>query len=226
MTESIASLAKAYVAAQKEIENIRKNKNNPFFKSKYADLAAVLGGCREVLANHGLAVIQTTRVTEEGTNILVTTLVHESGESIEGEMIIRPMKADPQAMGSAMTYARRYAYSAMVGVAETDDDGHKGSETTPPDPDQGDFNGDPTAIPAAPETIRPSNAQLSRFFNLAKSNGWTDIALLDLLGNHFGSTETKSLTKATRGLTMLQYNEACLYVQENKPDDSDATVPF
>lgn len=120
-SESIAALAAALSKAQADITGALKDSSNPFFKSKYADLASCWDACRKQLAQNGLSVIQTTRVTEHGL-LLVTTLAHSSGEWIGGEMPVLTKDASPQAQGSGITYARRYALAAIVGVYQTDDD--------------------------------------------------------------------------------------------------------
>jgi len=126
-SESIAALAKALSAAQADYNALIKDSNNPFFKSKYADLAACLDSVKDALKAHGLAVIQTTDITEAGNVRLVTTLAHESGEWITGEYPVKPIKEDPQGYGAAMTYARRYCLQAILGLAAEDDDGEEAS---------------------------------------------------------------------------------------------------
>ena len=120
-------LFKALAAVQGEITGARKGSSNPFFKSQYADLASVWDACRESLSSHGLSVVQTTRYHPNGICV-VTTLGHESGEFLEGELVMVPTKNDPQGIGSCITYARRYALAAIVGVAQVDDDGNAASE--------------------------------------------------------------------------------------------------
>ena len=127
---SIAALATALSKAQGQFDHAKKDANNPFFKSKYADLAAVIDAAKPHLAANGLAVIQTTEINENGLR-LVTTLAHQSGEYISGDYPIKPTKDDPQGMGSAMTYARRYAFSAITGIASDDDDGNAASGKKP-----------------------------------------------------------------------------------------------
>ena len=126
MSPSIAALAGALSKAQGQFEHAKKDADNPFFKSKYADLASVIDAARPHLAANKLAVIQPTKRTSEGL-LLVTLLTHESGEYIGGEYPIKPTKDDPQGMGSALTYARRYAFSAITGIASEDDDGNAAS---------------------------------------------------------------------------------------------------
>lgn len=121
-SESIATLAGALSKAQSAITGALKDSANPFFKSKYADLAACWDACRQQLAANNLAVIQTTEVTEAGT-VLVTTLAHSSGEWMRGYLPVLTKDAGPQGQGSGLTYARRYALAAIVGLAQIDDDG-------------------------------------------------------------------------------------------------------
>jgi hypothetical protein len=121
-SESIAALAAALSKAQSAITGALKDNANSFFKSKYADLASCWDACRSQLAANNLAVIQTTEVTEAGT-VLVTTLAHSSGEWMRGYLPVLTKDAGPQGQGSGLTYARRYALAAMVGLAQIDDDG-------------------------------------------------------------------------------------------------------
>lgn len=120
-TTGPATIAEALAAAQAELTDPVKDSVNPHFKSRYADLASILKAVRPVLARHGIAVTQTTGITDSGAVILITALMWRN-ESIVGRYPVAPVKADPQGYGSAMTYARRYALQAIVGVAADDDD--------------------------------------------------------------------------------------------------------
>ena len=124
-------LAEALAKAQGEINNPKKGSQNPYFKSRYADLADGINAIRDALSKHGIAYIQTTRI-EGGILILTSTLIHAvSGESIEAEWPIGDFKSmTPQEMGSALTYARRYTLFPMVGIAGDDDDGNAASRRT------------------------------------------------------------------------------------------------
>lgn len=121
-SEQINELSKALCAAQSEIDGAIKDSTNPFFKSKYADLASVMEALKKPFQKNGLSFVQSSRVTETGNLVLVTMLLHSSGQWISGEYPVKGIKDDPQALGSATTYARRYALSAMCGVAQVDDD--------------------------------------------------------------------------------------------------------
>lgn len=126
-SEQINELALALAIAQGEMQNAKKDVSNPFYKSKYADLASVMDTARPVLSKNGLSVAQLTEVTDGGV-ILVTKLLHKSGQWLCSHYPVKPLKDDPQGMGSALTYARRYSYGAIVGIAtEEDDDGNAAS---------------------------------------------------------------------------------------------------
>lgn len=122
----IDKLAGALAKAQGKITGALKDSSNPFFKSKYADLAACWDACRAQLSDNGLSVIQLTDVDDTGV-LVVTTLAHESGQWIRGKLRMMPKDATPQGIGSAITYARRYALAAIVGLAQVDDDGNAAS---------------------------------------------------------------------------------------------------
>ena len=127
MSNSIAKLSEALSKAQGQFEHAKKGVENTFFKSKYADLASVIDAARDPLSKNGLAVIQLPKVLSDGKVLLVTMLTHSSGEWVRSEYPISPVKQDPQNMGSALTYARRYAFSAITGIASDDDDGNAAS---------------------------------------------------------------------------------------------------
>ena len=124
-SETIGKLAEALSKAQGMMKGAVKDSENPFFKSVYADLASVWDACREPLSKNGLSVTQTTRIADNGEPVIITTLLHSSGEWMSGELLVKPVKNDPQSVGSAITYGRRYALSAIVGIAPEDDDGEK-----------------------------------------------------------------------------------------------------
>ena len=105
---------------------------NPFFKSKYADLYALIEASFPVLSKYGLSVIQGTRWCNLTNGFYITTtLLHESGEWFKSELRM-PVggKKDAQAVGGAVTYGRRYGLAAMCGLAQHDDDGNIASGKT------------------------------------------------------------------------------------------------
>lgn len=125
-SEELKDLADALSKAQGKIANAARTNTNPFFKAKYADLADVREACQGPLAANGLSVVQTSELAE-GAVVVATTLLHSSGQWIRGRLRVVPAKNDPQGIGSALTYARRYSLAAMVGVATEDDDAQRAS---------------------------------------------------------------------------------------------------
>jgi hypothetical protein len=121
-SQSIGALAAALAKAQGSLKIAAKDANNPFFKSKYADLASVWEACRVALSTNGLSVAQIPEGADVEHMIMITTLMHSSGEFISGSYPIKPVKSDPQGIGAAITYARRYSLAAMVGVVSDEDD--------------------------------------------------------------------------------------------------------
>lgn len=119
-SEQINELMTALSKAQGTIKPALKNKKNPHFKSLYADLDSIWEACRDSLSQNGLAVVQTMLSNEHGM-VLVTTLGHSSGQWMRSEMPIIVQKQDPQGIGSALTYYRRYTLACMVGVAPGED---------------------------------------------------------------------------------------------------------
>jgi len=131
-SESIANLAKSLNIVQGKLTYAVKDSANPFFKSKYADLESVWDACRSLLAENGLSVMQFPGLYSEldKSMSLTTILSHNSGEWISKEMSVPVTKADAQGAGSALTYMRRYALAAVVGVVQADDDGNAASNPT------------------------------------------------------------------------------------------------
>lgn len=122
-SESIAKLAAALVKAQRQMGNATKDAKNPFFKSKYADLNSVREAVTPPLHENGISVLQ-LNVYVDGKNFVRTTLLHESGEYIcsDTEIVVKEA-GNPQALGSAISYARRYGLSSLLSVGADDDDG-------------------------------------------------------------------------------------------------------
>lgn len=118
----IKDLVVALVQVQSVLHAAVKDSINPYFKSKYADLSSVWDAAREPLVQNGLCVIQSTDMVD-GRAGVVTILAHISGQWVRGFYPLNPAKEDPQGYGAAVTYARRYALAAMVGVVQADDDG-------------------------------------------------------------------------------------------------------
>lgn len=124
----LKNLAPALVKVQSKLKGAIKDSENPFFHSKYADLASVWDACRSALTENGFSVSQGTG--GDGNTVTVTTLLlHSSGEWIKDTLGLIPKDKTPQGIGSCITYGRRYSLAAMVGVNSEDDDGAAASGT-------------------------------------------------------------------------------------------------
>lgn len=121
-SDELKNLAKALAKFQADIKDPARDKDNPYFKSKYVALDGLLDAVRPVLAANGLSFIQSPVSNGQDMGV-ATLLMHDSGEWIESDpFMLHAVKNDPQAGGSAITYARRYSLSAVLGVAWDDDD--------------------------------------------------------------------------------------------------------
>lgn len=122
-SETLTKLVPALIEAAREFAPALKNAENPHFRSKFVDLGGVNAAIDAALLKHGLIALQPTRIGDDGRTIVETTVFHESGEFLGGEYPVTAVKQnDPQAEGSGLTYARRYALMALVGIAPEDDD--------------------------------------------------------------------------------------------------------
>lgn len=130
MSPTIAEITKALSAAQGAIQCAAKDSKNPFFKSRYADLAAIWNAARKPLTDNGLAISQLLSLPEGKRVKVHTLLLHTSGERLSSELEMPLEKTDPQSIGSAFTYARRYALAAIAGIVTEgeDDDGNAASQ--------------------------------------------------------------------------------------------------
>lgn len=128
-SNEINELAAALSKAQAVVEGAKKDSENPAFKqggkvNKYADLGSVWDACRAALTDNGLGIVQAPGFTVDGVMHMTTMLTHSSGQWVRQEMSVPLSKVDAQGAGSALTYMRRYALAAFVGVAPEDDDGN------------------------------------------------------------------------------------------------------
>ena len=136
-SEQIDKIAPALLAAQKEINNASKDAKNPHFRSSYASLGSVIEAVKEPLNKHGISIIQSLSSGwafdgESGGNnvgglFLRSRLLHTSGQWIEDCAYTPLSKADPQGVGSATTYLRRYSLAALLCITQEDDDGNAAS---------------------------------------------------------------------------------------------------
>jgi len=210
-SESIINLAKALVAFNMEIKIIGKDGNNPHFKNDYATLDTIIDEVRPILASHGLVIMQFPGGDGEKYT-LRTMLIHESGEWIESEpLTMKPVKNDPQGIGSCTTYARRYSLSAMLSLnTGEDDDGEKATHGTgsksEPSKQYTKPSGPTTETQSGSTSNLISAAQINYCHKLKKDKGIADpdfIAMVSELGN--GKDSIKDMTKqeASSFITLL-----------------------
>jgi len=200
---TIGAIAAALAKAQGTIRGAAKDAKNPHFNSKYADLASIVDACREPLAANELAVVQSP--TSDANIISVETmLLHSSGEWICGRISAQARDASPQAVGSAITYLRRYSLAPMVGVAPDDDDAEaaqpgretraKGAGDKKPSPSSSSgADRGASAIPSAPPAIKITDGQRKRLFEIATEHGWKTDEVKALLVAR-GFKESKDVT--------------------------------
>jgi hypothetical protein len=238
-SESIKELAGALAKAQSKITGAKTTSENPYFKSKYADLGDVWDSIREPLSSNGLSVTQTTGFNGEKL-MVTTTLMHLSGEFISGETPVLTKEMTAQAMGSAITYARRYGLAAIAGVYQVDDDGNSATHEKPlgghvaekpsiptPAATLANPNPFPTAPPNhAPGAKGPSEAQIKRLWAMSKNLGWSVGDTLTNLKQKTGKSDPSALTwqeykKYTDELDQL--------IKKSSPppsDDDSGPMPF
>lgn len=189
-SESIKELATALSKFQNEVQDPGKNSDNPFFKSKYVELDDLLASVRPVLTRNGLSILQ--EPSSDGTNVTVkTVLLHNSGEFIEFEALaLKPVKTDPQGLGSAITYGRRYALSSILGVAwDADDDGNKasGKQTTQQTPQK------PKPPQPAPAAVDDKKQLLIKLSHHAKEVGLSPEDIKQLMDFKFKAVKSDDL---------------------------------
>ncbi len=155
-SEALNELAAALAKAQGMIRGAVKDRTNPHFRSNYADLSSIWEACREPLASVGLAVTQLPAV-EEGAVVVETVLLHSSGQWCSSRLRIPLAQQTAHAIGSAITYARRYSLAAMVGVAPEDDDAEMASTSPGPDP----VRPAQSVLGVSPQQLRDLNTLIS-----------------------------------------------------------------
>jgi hypothetical protein len=159
-SETITKISAAILKAQMSMGVAHKDSQNPFFKSKYADLNSIREACMPALNANGISVLQPT-IQIDGKNFVQTVLLHESGERISGlTEIVYSKSNDAQSQGSGITYARRYGLQSLMNVGAEDDDGTKASAPT---------NGHATApVNKSPELTKGTPAYKKAVIHIAQ----------------------------------------------------------
>lgn len=157
-SEQIQELAGALAKARLKFKEVKKTTENPFFRTKYADLAALIEATYEALSENGLSVVQTpTGIGEDGRVRVSTTLLHSSGQWLEHTITVPLAKIDVQGIGSATTYSKRYSYQSILNIAgDPDDDGNAASQKFENKGDGTFAKSDPKPPVEQPKRGRPS----------------------------------------------------------------------
>ena len=211
-SEAIDKLSPALVAALSAMPEIDKTRVNPFFKSKYAGLPDIMDAVRPVMAENGLSVIQGGIATSDGTPGITTRLQHTSGQWIESDMFATPAKNDPQGIGSAVTYLRRYGLCAMLSITpDEDDDGNSASGATKPPARAPAATRKPVAMPTAKPAASKPNAitaeQRKLLFATATEVGFTKDGLKAFLET-LGITSTKDILSSELDAVLAEIKRA------------------
>lgn len=199
-SEHIGELAKALSIAQGEMDAAKKDSTNPFFKNKYADLSSVIEAIKEPLRKNGLSYTQYCE--HEGDQIFLTTeLIHSSGQWILGKLKLILSKQDMQGLGGAITYARRYSLSAMVGITQDDDDGN----TAVNHPQIGQSPNTPSPIkPQAP--WKPTIQDQEHLSSLVKRSMLPASAITATIRREFKKEKSSDLSE-------IEYDRLCHLVE-------------
>ena len=178
-SDSINELAAALAKAQAEMKNAKLNKQNPHFKSRYADLAEIRDTVTPALSKNNIAVVHGTDAAESGIHV-VTRLIHSSGQWIESRFPIAYDK--PQTMGSAITYGRRYNLSAITNIsADDDDDANAANDKPAPPPVMTAANGTKGASKAANrDGYTKMVAAIRNAPTMASLKGWYQSNITDI----------------------------------------------
>jgi hypothetical protein len=192
---SITNLVGALTTFQGKMTAVKKDATNPFYKSRYATLDTIWDAIRKPLSENGLSVAQTMNLVNDK-SVLETTLYHTSGEWISGTQLVNPVKDDPQSLGSAISYARRYSLSAILGiVADEDDDANVA--TKPDTKPESRPKPEPTAPvlkTATPQKEGITSAQTKKIYASVKDKGITADQAKAYLKEVFKKMSTKELT--------------------------------
>ena len=188
-SETLTEFSKAFAKTQQEMKQPLKDANNPFFKSKYVPLENVVEAITESASKNGLSFTQFPSSDEDG-NVTVGTLVmHSSGEWIEYDPIkMKPVKNDPQSIGSAITYAKRYALSAIFGItSDPDDDGNEATQTKKQQPKKVN---DPVI------SVEKANYYLKEIATISAEKGKEDGSIVKWFLNHLGVVDYKMIKQS------------------------------
>lgn len=191
-SESISELTKAFAKTQQEMKQPLKDAQNPFFKSTYVPLENVTESITETATKNGLAFSQEPSF-DDGMVAVTTLVMHSSGEWIEyAPLKMKPVKNDPQAFGSAITYAKRYALSAIFGItSDKDDDGNEATQPQKPQRQQQATKQAQVKQYISAEKAKQYEDDVQA---LIHATGKNDRSIMGALLNHVGATMIKNIT--------------------------------
>lgn len=219
-SETIGKLAKSLVLFNSEVNKIAKDADNPFFKNNYATLDTIIDEIRPILSKHGLSIMQIP--SGDGQNVtLKTLLLHETGEWLESdELTMKPVKNDPQAVGSCITYARRYSLAAFLSLNTGEDDDGNGATYGKDKPKTKGNSGQAPSKPqgstgngkASEKQIKMIHAKIAHISALTKTEKQT---IEDTLKGNIGTNNLSEISSqiASKAIEVLmgwekQYSQA------------------
>jgi hypothetical protein len=211
-SNEIGKLALALSKAQSEIKGAVKDSTNPFYKSSYADLESVIEAIKKPMVANELSFTQLTKFNDTGFLLIETMIMHSSGEYMSGEypVICKDMN-DPQKVGAAMTYARRFSLASAFGVPQIDDDGNIAAEKPKEEPKK--------EAPKKPEPKRsdwvdkrPTPGMITRLFTIAGERKWSNDQVKAAMKATWNVESTKELT-------VTQYDSLVQVIQSMSPPE-------
>lgn len=211
-SENIVEFSKALSAFNAEVGALAKDAENPFFKSNYLSLDKIIEETRPILQKHGLSVMQFP--SGDGSTVSVTTmLLHVSGEYIESDpLTMKPVKNDPQAIGSCVSYARRYSLQAILSLntGAEDDDGNnasgknKGSQNNQPPKTNNNNNNNNTPDGITEGQVKAVQVNLNNLTKAANTTKERLITRLETEVGKFGSVTGMTKGQATKSISLLK----------------------
>lgn len=206
---TIGAIAAALAKAHAQFEAVTKDAANPFFKSRYADLATVISATGDGLSANGLALIQSPGNVTGKSLCLTSMLVHSSGEWFRSELEMPLKEATAQGVGSAVTYARRYAAQAFLNVAGEDDDGNAATGRMEPKETAKQFD------ERTEEQRRITPTQVKGIWDAIKRTGKTDYQV----EAHLATLGLKQVEEVMRG----QFQDVIKWAHKPVPVPQDLT---
>lgn len=204
----------------------KKDSENPFYRTTYADLASCWETCRELLSKKNLCVIQLTQESKDGMVIVRSILGHSSGQWISGMLALKPTKTDPQGVGAAFTYGRRFGLMGLVGIApDDDDDGNSISKTptqnykpiqTQQKAQQKTKSSLPIPKPKQTEKL-VTEEQLQNLYALSRLCKWESDSVKNYMKKAYNVDNSTQLTES-------QYHELCDAIQSYKGSSAEDEV--